>query len=396
MTFGGWALLIAATAGLAACGSSDEEVPMGATAPPATKEMAEPPPAAPSGVSGLGLKRVGTFSNPVYLTAPRGDRHRLFVVEQDGTIRIIKNGRTLARPFLDISDRVQGGGERGLLSMAFAPKYARSHRFYVYFTDDAGDIRVQEFRGKGDRARRSSARDVIRVEHSQFSNHNGGQLQFGPDGLLYIGTGDGGGGDDPFESGQDLGSLLGKLLRIQPKGRPFKVPSSNPFRNKSGARNTIYSYGLRNPWRFSFDRKTGALVIADVGQSAVEEVDFVRKGRGRGANFGWDVFEGSQRHEPGSAPGHVGPVIEHSHDSGVCSITGGYVLRHGSYGGLRGTYVYADLCEGIIRGARLGPGRATGRRTFGRIESPSSFGQDSRGRVYAVSLNGPVYRLVPR
>ena len=383
----------------AGCGGGDAEAPVAVTEPPAADEgqaAAADGDAAPAGVSGLRLRRIGTFDSPTYLTAPRGARTRVFVVEQGGTIRVVKNGRTLARPFLDITDRVQSGGERGLLSMAFAPDYARSQRFYVYYTDGGGDIRVVEFRGHGDRARRGTARNVITVEHSENSNHNGGQLQFGPDGFLYIGTGDGGGGGDPFEAGQDVGSLLGKLLRIDPRGKPFRVPSSNPFVNRRGARNSVYSYGLRNPWRFSFDRKTGDLTIADVGQNSFEEIDFVRRGRGNGANFGWDVYEGNSRHEAGEAPGHIPPVITHSHDTGVCSITGGYVLRHRSYGGLRGTYVYADLCEGIIRGARLGPGRATGRRTLGRISSPSSFGQDSRGRVYAVSLDGPVYRLAPR
>lgn len=370
---------------------------MAVTQPPPTEAKQQPAAqGGDAGVSGLRLSRIGTFASPVYLTAPPRDRTRLFVVEQAGTIKVVHNGRTVDTPFLDLRDRVQAGGEQGLLSMAFAPDYRSSRRFYVYFTDGGGDIRIQEFRGRGNRARRSTARNIIKVEHSQNSNHNGGQLQFGPDGFLYIGTGDGGGGGDPFEAGQDLGSQLGKLLRINPVGKPFRTPSSNPFKNRRGARNTVYSYGLRNPWRFSFDRKTGDLVIADVGQNAIEEVDFVRRGKGSGANFGWDTFEGSQRHEEGSAPGHIPPVIEHSHSDGHCSITGGYILRHKSYGGLRGTYVYADLCEGILRGARLAPGSATGRRTFGRIDSPSSFGQDSRGRVYAVSLNGPVYRLAPR
>jgi len=393
----GLAALLIATGALAACGGSDNEPTMAATSPPPAQRTAtEPAPEAAPSVSGLRLRRVGTFSSPTYVTAPPNDRSRLFVVEQGGTIRVIHKGRKRERPFLDLRDRVQSGGERGLLSMAFAPNYRRSHRFYVYFTDDGGDIRIQEFRGRRNRARRRSARDVLSVEHSQFSNHNGGQLQFGPDGLLYIGTGDGGGAGDPFEAGQDLGSLLGKLLRINPRGRPFKIPGSNPFRDRQGARDSVYAYGLRNPWRFSFDRRTGALVIADVGQSTIEEVNFVRKGGGHGANFGWDTFEGTRRHESGSAPGHVPPVLEHTHSSGFCSITGGYVLRHRSYRNLRGTYVYADLCEGVIRGARLSPDGARGRRTFGRISQPSSFGEDARGRVYAVSLNGPVFRLAPR
>ena len=381
---------------LAACGGSDGNSPMAVTEPagaPATRDAT----ATGAAVSDLGLRQIGTFAEPTYVTAPPGDRSRLFVVEQSGRIRVVHRGRKLDRPFLDIRGRVEAGGEQGLLSMAFAPNYAKTGRFYVYYTDGGGDIRIVEFRGRGNRARKSSARVVLTQEHSEHSNHNGGQLQYGPDGFLYIGLGDGGGGGDPFEAGQDLGTHLGKILRIDPRGRPFKVPRSNPFRTRRGARPAVYSYGLRNPWRFSFDRKTGDLTIGDVGQNSFEEIDFVRKGRGRGANFGWDAFEGNHTYEGGEARGHVRPVIEHSHDDGFCSITGGYVLRHRSYGGLRGTYVYGDICEGRLRGARLAPGRASGRRTFGAtVSTVSSFGEDASGRVYAVSLDGPVYRLVPR
>ena len=381
---------------LLSCNGSDGDSSMAVTEPtaadaPRDERQAE------AAVSDLRRRRVGTFSDPTYVTAPPGDRTRLFVVEQGGTIRVVHRGRKLARPYLDIRGRVQSGGERGLLSMAFAPNYLKNRRFYVYYTDNGGDIKIVEVRGRRNRARKGSARTVLTQEHSTYPNHNGGQLQYGPDGFLYIGLGDGGGGGDPFESGQDLGSHLGKLLRIDPTGRRFHVPRSNPFRRRAGARPAVYSYGLRNPWRFSFDRSTGDLVIADVGQNAYEEVDFVRRGGGRGTNFGWDAFEGLHRHEDGSAPGHVPPVIEHSHNGdGFCSITGGYILRHRSYGNLRGTYVYGDLCEGIVRGARLSPGSATGRRRFGvSVPTLSSFGEDARGRVYAASLDGPVYRLAP-
>ena len=382
------------------CDGSDDEQPRATTEQSQTPAQGAPPEATGSAVTGLRLSRVGTFSEPTYVTAPPGDRRRLFVVEQGGTIRVIHRGRRVNRPFLNIEGRVLAGGEQGLLSMAFAPNYAKSRRFYVYYTDDGGDIQVVEFRGRGNRARKSSARRILSVEHSENGNHNGGQLQFGPDGFLYIGTGDGGGGGDPFEAGQDLGTHLGKILRIDPlRGRPYRVPRSNPFRGRDGARPAVYSYGLRNPWRFSFDRKTGDLTIADVGQNEYEEVNFVRRGRGRAANFGWDAFEGNHEYEGGSAPGHIPPVIEHSHeDDGFCSITGGYVLRHRSYGALRGVYVYGDLCEGVVRGARLGPGSASGRTRFenARVSELSTFGQDARGRVYAASLSGPVYRLAPR
>jgi glucose/arabinose dehydrogenase len=391
------AAVLLAVPALASCnGSDDQPAPMAVTEPPATGAPQDDT-GAQAAATGLKRRLVGTFSNPTYVTAPPGDRTRLFVVEQDGTIRVVQRGRKRDRPYLDIRDRVLAGGERGLLSMAFAPNYRKNGRFYVYYTQDGGDIKVVEFKGRRNRARKSSARTILTQDHSTYSNHNGGQLEFGPDGRLYIGLGDGGGGGDPFGSGQNLGSHLGKILRINPHGKP-RIPRSNPFRGRRGAKPAVYSYGLRNPWRFSFDRKTGDLVIADVGQSAWEEVDFVRRGRGSGANFGWNAFEGTHRYDDGtSAPGRIAPVIEHSHSSGFCSITGGYVLRHRSYGSLRGTYVYGDLCEGVVRGARLGPGSAKDRRSLGvSVPSVSSFGEDSRGRVYAASLEGPVYRLVAK
>ena len=226
------------------------------------------------------------------------------------------------------------GSEQGLLSVAFAPDYASSRRFYVYFTDNSGDQRVVEYkRASATRADAGSARLVLRMADSE-GNHNGGLLLFGPDKHLYIGTGDGGGAGDQHGArgnAQNLASLLGKMLRIDPAasgGRPYTVPADNPFRGRGGARGEIYSYGLRNPWRFSFDRRTGDLAIGDVGQNAVEEIDFVRRGKGAGANFGWRPFEGRSRYAPGeNAPGHVPPVITRSHGDGWCSITGGVVVR---------------------------------------------------------------------
>ena len=243
------------------------------------------------------LLPLGRFDQPTYVTAPRGDRRR-FVVEREGRIRIVQRGRILGRPFLDISDRVTTGGESGLLSMAFAPDYAQSNRFWVYYTDNQGFIQIDQFRtaaGTPNRADPGSRRSVIRVPHPR-SNHKGGQLQVGPDGMLYAGFGDGGGGGDPDENAQDLGELLGKLIRIDPHpDGGYSIPASNPFQGRSGSRGEIYAYGLRNPYRFSFDRRRGHLTIGDVGQNAVEEIDFVpgRSGgvqpRG-GYNFGWDVF----------------------------------------------------------------------------------------------------------
>jgi glucose/arabinose dehydrogenase len=350
------------------------------------------------------LKRIGRFDSPVFVTSPPGDRRRLFVVEQAGRVRVMVGGRLRATPFLDIRGQVTAGGEQGLLSVAFAPDYETSGRFYVYFTDRSGDQRVVEYkRASGERADAGSARLVLKMD-DQEGNHNGGLLLFGPDKHLYIGTGDGGGAGDQHGArgnAQSLGSLLGKLLRIDPAeagGRPYSVPSDNPFVGRSGARAEIYSYGLRNPWRFSFDRSTGDLSIGDVGQNEIEEIDFVRRGKGRGANFGWRPFEGRARYAPGeSAPGHVRPVIVRRHSRGNCSITGGVVVRDPALASLRGRYVFGDFCRGRIESARLSAGRARAvRQTRLRVASLSSFGEDARGRVYATSLDGPVYRLAPR
>jgi glucose/arabinose dehydrogenase len=379
------------------CDGGDDERTV-ATQPAAT---ASAPDAEPAQRRPVRLLRLGRFNQPTYLTAPRGDRRR-FVVEREGTITVVRRGRILGRPFLDISDRVTTGGESGLLSMAFAHDYSRSRRFWVYYTDNQGFIQIDQFRtpaGSPNRADPGSRRSVLRVPHFRF-NHKGGQLQVGPDGMLYAGFGDGGGGGDPDENAQNLGRMLGKLIRIAPGANGgYSSPSSNPFRGRSGARPEVYAYGLRNPYRFSFDRRRGHLVIADVGQNEVEEVDFV-PGRSGGAaprggyNFGWDVFEGRNRYEGGSAPGHLPPVLQHTHDEGFCSITGGYVMRDRSLGrGWTGRYVYGDYCDGTLRVAHLRRGRAPSRATRLSVDGLVSFGEDARGRVYAVSLNGPVYRI---
>jgi glucose/arabinose dehydrogenase len=363
------------------------------------------PSSAATAARGVRLQRVGRFHSPLYVTAPPGERRRVFVVEQGGVIRVVRGGRVLRRPFLDIRSLVTAGGEQGLLSMAFAPDYAKTKRFYVYFTDRSESQRVVEYRRRtADVANPGSARLVLRMSDPE-ANHNGGLLLFGPEGLLYIGTGDGGGANDQHGSrgdGQNLGSPLGKILRIDPRrsgGRPYRIPRSNPFVGRSGARGEIYSYGLRNPWRFSFDRRTGDLAIADVGQDAVEEVDFVRRGRGRGANFGWRPFEGNRRNFPSErAPGAIRPVLTLSHADGNCSITGGYVVRDSRMSSLRGRYLYGDLCRGRIHSVRLSPTAARGDRALGvpKVPNLSSFGEDALGRVYVTSLDGPVYRLVAR
>ena len=395
---------------LAACGSDDESAEATTTstppAPATASSVAAPETtrARPAAADGVRLVGIGTFDAPVYVTAPPGDTRRVFVVEQGGTVRVITGGKRRSRPFLDLRGKVIAGGEQGLLSIAFAPDYAKTRRFYVNYTDRGGTQSVVEFRrskSSRDRADSSTARLVLRYDDEE-ANHNGGLVTFGPDKMLYIGTGDGGGANDQHgERGnaQNLGSLLGKLLRIDPRrtgGRAYRVPPSNPFVGRSGARGEIYSYGLRNPWRFSFDRRTGDLTIADVGQNAVEEVDFAAKDGARGANYGWRPLEGTRRNFDEPAPGAVAPVIELSHDDGNCSITGGYVVRDPNLPALAGRYVYGDLCVGRLRSAKLSPGSAQGDAPIpglSKVEQLASFGEDARGRVYVVSLTGPVYRL---
>jgi glucose/arabinose dehydrogenase len=386
----------------AGCDGDDTEQPM-ATKPAATAapDNQATAPAEPSRRRRVRLLLLGRFDEPTYITAPRGDARR-FVVEREGRIRVVQRGRVLRQPFLDISDRVSTGGESGLLSMAFARDYASSQRFWVYYTDNQGFIQIDEYltaAGAPNRADQGSRRSVIRVPHHRV-NHKGGQLQVGPDGMLYAGFGDGGGGGDPDENAQNLSRMLGKLIRIDPRpGGGYAIPSNNPFRARAGARPEIYAYGLRNPYRFSFDRRRGSLTVGDVGQSEIEEIDFVpgrsggRAPRG-GYNFGWDAFEGRSRYESGSAPGHVPPVRQHTHNEGFCSITGGYVIRDRALGrGWIGRYIYGDYCDGTLRLARLR--RPAARSTAIRLSVGGlvSFGEDGRGRVYAVSLNGPVYRI---
>jgi glucose/arabinose dehydrogenase len=366
-------------------------------------------PACGSARGGLALKKIGSFDAPVYVTGAPGFPQLLFVVEQPGEIAVLRNGHQLPTPFLDLRDQVNYGGERGLLSVAFPPDYARSRRFYVYYTDSDGNIRIDEFkRGSAVRAKRSSRRKVIVIPHPVNSNHNGGQLQFLGN-LLYFGTGDGGSGGDPPNNAQNKDVLLGKLLRIDPRtsgGKPYSVPSDNPFVGKPG-RDEIYSYGLRNPFRFSFDTsssKQPRIAIGDVGQNEFEELDYTTVAKAGGANFGWDAFEGFSKYtdENSGTPdpgGTVKPIFAYSHSRGSssCSIIGGYVVRDPRLPSLRGRYVYADLCEGQLRALVPHLKRASGDHKLGlHVESPSSFGEDDQHRLYVASLEGPVFRLTPR
>jgi glucose/arabinose dehydrogenase len=351
------------------------------------------------GRDGVALEKIGDFSQPLYVTAPPGSSD-LFLVEQTGRVMRLPGGDGEPQVFLDLSDLISCCSEQGLLSVAFAPDYARSGLLYVDYTDVDGDTRVVEYRRdeSGDRAEPGSARVVLRVDQP-YPNHNGGLLLFGPDGDLYVGLGDGGSSGDPQRNGQDLSTPLGKILRIDPepsRGRPYSIPRDNPFVGRKGARPEIFDYGLRNPWRFSFDPKTRALWIGDVGQNTEEEIDYLA--HPAGANLGWSAFEGDLRfNNDQQAPDAVAPVLTYGRDRG-CSVTGGYVVRDRALTSLYGRYLYGDFCEGQLRSfdASQAPGPITDDRDLGLdVQALSSFGQDAEGRIYATSLHGPVYRLVP-
>jgi glucose/arabinose dehydrogenase len=351
---------------------------------------------------GYRLVRVASgLRDALYLTHAPGQPNRLYVVRQGGQVVVFVRGRRAARPFLDVSRLITAGGEQGLLGLAFHPDYARNRRLFVNYTDRAGDTRVVEYRARADRRSvdPASAR-VVLSQDQPFANHNGGMLAFGPDRKLYIGLGDGGGGGDPLRAGQDLSTLLGKILRVDvDAGRPYAVPADNPFRGTAGARGEIWHYGLRNPWRFSFDRATGDMWIGDVGQNAIEEIDRAPAGRG-GLNFGWNAFEGNRRFGGALRAGsrHTGPVTQYTHALGV-SVTGGYVYRGRAVPALRGRYLFADFGTGrvwsIRAGARPGGLREETGRLGVRLSAVTSFGEGANGELYVIG-GGTVYRFARR
>ncbi len=351
---------------------------------------------------GVRLAHVGNFNSPDYVTSAPGVHKTLYVVQRGGRVVADRHGRK--HTFLDISKRTTMEGERGLLSMAFDPHFQKNHLVYTYSTNRDGNIEVDEFHASARRARRKTRRTVIKIPHPGESNHNGGTLQFGPGGLLYFGTGDGGSGGDPPENAQNKHVLLGKLIRINPHKhghKRYSIPRSNPFVGRPG-RNEIYALGLRNPFRFSFDPKTKHILIGDVGQDHWEEVDYESPKRLRGANFGWDHFEGRHRlHYPGDneapRPKHKyrPPIHEYSHKDGRCAIVGGYQIREPKLKSLNGRYVYADLCTNQIRSLVPHRTHASGDRSTGlAVPFPSGFGR-AHGKYYVISLDGPIYRLAP-
>jgi len=360
-------------------------------------------PSGPPAGQGAGLQQVAAgLSAPLYLTAPAADP-RLFVVEKTGGIRIIKDGFLLETPFLDVTAKVSGDGEQGLLGLAFDPEYAANGRFVVHYTDLAGNTVLSRFQVSADPDRADPASEQLILAAAQpGSNHNGGQVTFGPDGLLYLGLGDGGGSGDPEGRGQSLTDLLGSILRIDVRtGDPYTTPADNPFVGNPAARAEVWSYGLRNPWRFSFDRATGDLYIADVGEGQWEEIDVSTQadGAGKGVNYGWSVMEGSRCfRSPGcDQTGLTLPVFEYSHQEG-CSVTGGYVYRGSAIPALEGHYFYSDFCQGWVRSLRYAGGAVTDEASWPTLSpggSILSFGEDSAGELYILQASGGVFKIVP-
>lgn len=322
------------------------------------------------------------LSSPVYVTSAPGDPTTLYVVEQTGTIKIFRNG-AVGATFLDLRSRVKSGGEQGLLGLAFHPQYQSNHRFYVDYTDLNGDTRVVEFRSANGVGQAGSGRQLLFMK-DPYPNHNGGNLQFDRQGYLYLGMGDGGAGGDPENRAQNLRSRFGKLMRINP--------------TRAGAAWQIVGFGLRNPWRYSFDRANGNLWIGDVGQDKWEEIDFRSAARiGRLANYGWSRFEGKSVYDAGKPLVRKGdlvfPQVVYSHGQG-CSVTGGYVYRGSAVASAVGRYFYGDFCSGTIWTFPTGAkGKAGAVRTDGTIEQLSSFGEDGNGELYATSLSGSLYKL---
>jgi hypothetical protein len=373
-----------------------------------TKESDEGslPPLPPS--NDLQLQTISTSLNqPVFMTAPPGDSTRLFVVEQGGLIRIIdpRNNSLLAIPFLNLSSLLSTGGERGLLGMAFDLQYATNRRFYVFYTNTTGDIVIaQYFRNatNANLADSSPATILLTVEHSAESNHNGGMLVFGSDGCLYAGVGDGGGSGDPNNNGQTIGVRLGKILRIN-SDTGGSCTNSNPFFVFGGDAQQVWSFGLRNPWRFSFDRLTNDLYIGDVGQGAREEINVSpAPNAGRALNYGWRFMEGFLCFNPSSncdSGGLTLPVLDYPHFSGACSVTGGYVYRGSAVLALRGTYFYADYCAGFVRSFRHQNGQPTDQKEWPLLSptegSITSFGEDAAGELYITTQGGGLFKFIP-
>jgi glucose/arabinose dehydrogenase len=317
---------------------------------------------------------------------------RLFIVEKVGRIRILQDGQLLDQPFLDIDERVGSlGNEQGLLGLAFHPQYAQNRRFFVNYTDNNGDNLIARFQvtSNPNLADSNSEVRLLGID-DPFPNHNGGVLAFGPDGYLYAGMGDGGGAGDPFENAQNTNVLLGKILRLDvDSAEPYTVPTDNPFGNE------VWAYGLRNPWRLSFDKRTGDMYIGDVGQGQWEEINYLPADSPGGTNFGWDLREGAHDYEGSASPELIDPIAEYSHAEGGCSVTGGFVYR-GSMPEWNGIYLYGDYCTGFIWGLIGAEDGLQKQQLFDLQALITSFGQDQDGEIYLLSDDGSIYHLVRR
>lgn len=334
------------------------------------------------------------LARPLFVTTPPGDP-RLFVVDQPGEIFIYQDGKMLDAPFLDIKEKVNdSANEQGLLGLAFHPDYAENGYFFINYTAADGSTNVVRYHVRADNpnlADLDSEMLVIRIEQP-YANHNGGMVVFGPDGYLYIGMGDGGSAGDPQNNGQDPSTLLGAMLRIDINTEPYAIPPDNPFADGSQGRPEVWAYGVRNPWRFSFDRETGDLYMGDVGQNQYEEINFQPANSTGGENYGWNIYEGRHSFEGSQLDGTISPIIEYSHSIG-CSVTGGYVYRGSELPELDGVYLYADYCGGTIFWLRSSNGSWEG-NVFMNTDSPiSSFGEDANGEIYVVDHLGRVFKL---
>jgi glucose/arabinose dehydrogenase len=370
--------------------------------PTTTTTTATTPPPSPAGPQ---LTPVGTFNRPDLVASPPGDPTRVFVVEQGGVIRVIDDGVVQEAPFLDLSDQVAYANETGLLGLAFAPDYAESGLFYVFFNRNEanGNLYLEEFHRSAtnpDEADPYSDRVVLRIV-KPWENHNAGMLQFGPDGYLYVAVGDGDSGvlNPPGAFGQTLDDLLGNILRIDPResgDQPYTVPDSNPFVGVGGARPEIWAYGLRNPWRFWVDPKTGDLYLGDVGEGTREEIDYEPAGKG-GFNFGWPCFEGTVVFDPtATCPGAVAPVFDYNHNTDLCSVIGGVVLHDPRLSALDGFFLYGDLCSGEVHALHVANDLVIEDDDLNlNVPGLDSFGMDALGRSYVTSVNGAVYRIDP-
>ncbi|WP_420461893.1 PQQ-dependent sugar dehydrogenase [Candidatus Palauibacter sp.] len=368
---------------------------------PAPPTPPEPPPPEPVGFALAANTVLSGLDQPVFLTAPPGDS-RLFVVEKTGRIRIADGGgQLLGTPFLDLSGRVGTASEGGLLTMAFHPQYAENGHVFVYYTDTDDDTVVARYTLSGDPGQldAGSAKQILTVTQRR-TNHNGGMLQFGPDGMLYIFFGDEGGAGDPFGNGQNAGTLHGSILRIDVDGGdPYAIPDDNPYVGQEGTRGEVWAIGVRNPWRSTFDPEGDVLYVADVGQNEIEEINAVPAGAA-GVNYGWNTMEGSTCFQSSGCDmsGLTLPVHEYGHGGGACSVTGGYVYRGSQLTEIVGHYFYSDFCTGFLRSFRLDGGQATDERSWdvGSLGAVSSFGVDGSGELYVVDIAGSVARLERR